>query len=255
MERISSIESTFPLRAITKSRVSSPWIPAVAASYGYCHTSSIFRLIDAKYEMYWTSGAFNGVSRNPPPPSSVIPTFPVVAPPVPTAFPLAAPCPRPPDGSSSAITIFPREGVRSFSDFDGADRGEPLFPDVAREAASPGARPGFRGGRGERLLRRQVRPDGQVRDPAFQHARRRRFLSRFPGRLRTDRRRRAPLEEPGLRGEEVRGAGNIGEVDLHDLLRTVDRGGEPVHQPEDEQVEKHGYARAGEEQPAGWHSV
>src|SRR3989337_2561582 len=77
--RISSIESTFPLRAITKSRVSSPWIPAVAASYGYCHTSSIFRLIDAKYEMYWTSGAFNGVSRNPPPPSSVIPTFPVLA--------------------------------------------------------------------------------------------------------------------------------------------------------------------------------
>jgi len=40
--RTSSTEINAPLRAILKSRVSSPWIPAAAASYGYCHTSSIF---------------------------------------------------------------------------------------------------------------------------------------------------------------------------------------------------------------------
>src|SRR5512141_2083144 len=127
--RTSSIEFTVPLRAITKSRVSSPWTPATAASYGYCHTSSIFRLIDAKYEMYWTSGAFSGVRRNPPPPSSVTPSFPVAFPPVPTAFPDVAPCPRPPDGSSRAITILPRVGGRSRSDFGGAP------PGVAGEGA------------------------------------------------------------------------------------------------------------------------
>jgi len=44
-------------------------------------------LIDAKYEMYWISGAFSGVRRNPPPPSSVIPSFVSAFPPVPTAPP------------------------------------------------------------------------------------------------------------------------------------------------------------------------
>src|SRR5512135_839515 len=135
----SSTEVNAPLRAILKSRVSSPWIPATAASYGYCHTSSIFLLIDAKYEMYWTSGAFSGVRRKPPRPSSVTPSSPVAFPPVPTAFPAADPCPRPPDGSSRAITILPREGVRSRSDVDGALPGAPLLPGGVGGVAGEGS--------------------------------------------------------------------------------------------------------------------
>jgi hypothetical protein len=63
------------------------------------------------------------------------------------------------------------------------------------------------------------------------------------------------MENPALRRQEVRRAGDVGQVDLHDLFRESDRGREPVHEPEDEKVQEHGDARAHEEPAARWHSV
>jgi len=92
--------------------------------------------------MYWISGAFSGVSRKPPPTSSVTPSFPAAFPPVPTAFPRVSPFPRPPDGSSRAITSFPREGVRSRRERGDPEDGGALFPSrPSGSCARPGGVP------------------------------------------------------------------------------------------------------------------
>jgi len=258
--RTSSIEFTAPLRAITKSRVSSPWIPATAASYGIAHTSSIFRLIDAKYEMYWTSGAFSGVSRNPPPPSSVTPSSPVAFSPVPTAFPAAAPCRglptalRVPSPSCRGKALGPaatstgRFPARRFSRGAPRRRGEGVGSSFA---SRPPAGSAFRastgndssGGRSCLTGRSGTRPciAGEPGPPSSPAGRR---GARPP-----------TLEDAALRRLEVRRARNVREVDLHDFLRAADRGGKPVPQPEDEDVHQHGEAHADEEPAARWHNV
>ncbi|MBI5906072.1 MAG: hypothetical protein HZB86_11105 [Deltaproteobacteria bacterium] len=96
--------------------------------------------------MYCTSGALSGVSRKPPPPSSVTPSFPIVFPPVPTALPEVPSCPRPPEGSSRAITIFPSDGVRSRSDRDPSGAGARFAEAAGRAGGAEGGAEGGAGG-------------------------------------------------------------------------------------------------------------